>query len=152
MGHRKRCVPGSGTAAPVTRVVLPATSSPSSSTGGSPRPAVADFIPEYGPRPGPAAPPDPAGVAPHEEADQPAVDDPVGLQVPRLAGQPAAVQEPVYLPVLFRFELVIRRPALAYDVLGGPSDPPSLLVAPGLHARILPPHSRPRRTGTTPGG
>ncbi len=75
-----------------------------------------------------------------------AVDDPVGLQVPRLAGQATVDHEPVYLPVLFRGELVTRGTALAYDVFGGPSDPPGLLVTPGLHARILPPRAGHRRT------
>ena len=66
------------------------------------------------------------------------VDDPVGLQVPRLACQAAVDQEPVHLLVLLLGELVTRRPALAYNVFGGPPDPPGLLVAPRLHARILP--------------
>jgi hypothetical protein len=41
---------------------------------------------------------------------------------------------------------VTRGSALAYDVLGGPSDPPGFLVAPGLHARILSPRTCSRRT------
>ena len=74
------------------------------------------------------------------------MDDPVSLQVPRLAGQAAVDHEAVYLQVLLRGELVTRGPAFAYDVFGGPADPPGLLLAPGLHAPILPPRTGHRRT------
>ena len=100
------------------------------------------------PRPGPASSADPAGVALRVEADHLALDDPVSLQVPRLAGQAAVDHEAVYLQVLLRGELVTRGPAFAYDVFGGPADPPGLLLAPGLHAPILPPRTGHRRTVT----